>query len=51
MPSIDRLPTSPDWPRLEDGVDIAIEEAFYKRLGADGVNGRLKRETDSILSR
>lgn len=49
VPTIRRLPTSPDWPRLEEGADIAIEEAFYKRLGADGVIRRLHKETDDVF--
>ena len=49
IPTLRRLPTSADWPRLEDGVDIAVEEAFYKDLGVDGILERLAKETDAIL--
>jgi multiple sugar transport system substrate-binding protein len=49
VPTIRRLPVSPDWARLEDGADIAIEEAFYKRLGQHGVVERARRETDDIF--
>jgi multiple sugar transport system substrate-binding protein len=46
VPTIRRLPNSPNWPAVEDGADIAFEEAFYQGYTMDEALDRLARETD-----
>jgi multiple sugar transport system substrate-binding protein len=46
VPTIRRLPNSPNWPALEDGADFAFEEAFYLGYTMDELFDRLALETD-----
>jgi multiple sugar transport system substrate-binding protein len=46
VPTIKRLPISANWPEVEDAADLALEQAFYKGGGVDGLLDRLSRETE-----
>ena len=44
IPSIRRLPISPNWPRVEDAANLAFEEAFFE--GGGELGDLLKRLAD-----
>ena len=46
VPTIERLPTSANWPEVEDAADLAFEEAFYEGGSVDDLLERLGRETE-----
>jgi multiple sugar transport system substrate-binding protein len=51
IPHMRRLPVTPNWPRIEDSVDLALERAFYQQGEAEGISPdpllpRIRRETE-----
>jgi multiple sugar transport system substrate-binding protein len=51
IPHIRRLPVSPNWPRIEEAVDLALERSFYQQgeaesVGSDPLLPRIRRETE-----
>ena len=46
VPSIRRLPISPNWPEVEDATGLAFEEAFFKGGTVDDLIKRIAKESD-----
>jgi multiple sugar transport system substrate-binding protein len=54
IPHIRRLPVSPNWPRIEEAVDLALERSFYQQGEAEGAAAdpllpRIRRETEDLF--
>ena len=45
IPTMGRMPTTSNWTRVEETIDLAIEEAYYGRLSLDAALRRIRSET------